>query len=520
MADDLVLKAIIDTSGVATGMRIMTADVAHATEKMEKGLHGVFEIGKGVVGGGVGLEIIKTAAEFFEKAIKSGAEIAEGAERIGVTTDEYQQLAYAAKQSGVDVGGLEKAFNSVSKLSVDPEASKKLEAIGISLEEFKNAGQYERFKMIAASLEGIQDPGQRAAMAIEYLGKSGNSLLPMLSQVGVLGEELKNIGGIMDRESVEASHNFEKGLNRLTTQAQTLVANSGLIPWLADLTEKINAAKTGTENLEKSLGVKLHEENGWKRAGRWALRATPGLNAISASDYFLTGKTLDERLMGPDSSYTESGKKSDIEIVEERRKRLAEQAAKDKANQSAKDLADSKMREEEAKALEKEKKEIEKLDAEIAAHESEIAMDKAKADTEAALKDAEKVARQVEYISAKREELAIQKLIADGKEKEAAIAEELNRAQKAGLNKEDAAKTAAMAGDLFDLKNKQRGDFRLPDHTDSLLRIGGTIGKGAVGNDGATLQRKTNDLVSTLIKTVQEQTAKWDKYAMREAGND
>ena len=85
---------------------------------------------------GVG-ELVSRFSEFAKGALEAGADLAEMAERTGVSVEELQGLSYAAKQSGVSTETLEKGIRKLqqtitSAAQGSAKAQATLKALGVS----------------------------------------------------------------------------------------------------------------------------------------------------------------------------------------------------------------------------------------------------------------------------------------------------------------------------------------------------------------------------------------------------
>lgn len=129
----------------------------------EKAGKAAMAVGAAAVAGGAAL------VGMANKAAAAADEVDKGSIRMGVSTDYYQELAYAAGQSGVEMGTLEKA-------------AKKLEGTDIGLED------------ALAQIMSLGTEEERSAAAAEMFGESlAYTLSPILEQSG------EDFQGLMDR---------------------------------------------------------------------------------------------------------------------------------------------------------------------------------------------------------------------------------------------------------------------------------------------------------------------------------
>ena len=177
----------------------------------------------------------------------SAAAIQDQAAALGISTDAYQELTYAAEKAG---GSSEDVVKTLSKLNVAGEqaaegneaAADALAAVGITADELANASPEEVLAMVADGLAGIEDPAARAAAATALLGDDlATKMLPVLGSgaegLAAVAAEAEALGIIMDGDALDAAASFDDQLDQLTALLTSLEHEIGLaiIPVLSDL---------------------------------------------------------------------------------------------------------------------------------------------------------------------------------------------------------------------------------------------------------------------------------------------
>jgi len=135
-----------------------------------------------VAAAGAGLGVFTGMAKGFADA---GSEVYDLSKRTGVSAESLSAMKYAAEQSGSSLGTVAKSMGVVNKLTAslasgNKGAAKTMQQLGIDSKAFIAATPEQRFGMIADALNGIQDQGVKAGMAMKVLGKGGAELMPML----------------------------------------------------------------------------------------------------------------------------------------------------------------------------------------------------------------------------------------------------------------------------------------------------------------------------------------------------
>jgi hypothetical protein len=183
--------------------------------------------------------------------------------------------------------------------------------------------------------------------------------------------------------------------------------------------------------------------------------------------------------------------------------------AKEAADKEAAMQEDAKKKlgaKEHAKDKEKTDKLVESADKVLAASD-----ERARAMTEASNdKLAQEDEARQKILDDMEKEIDLQKLLNEGKNKEAAIKTAQDKMREAGGTDAQVEYAGKMAEAQFGLSQDVKPQFRT-EYTDSLLRMGGTIGNtGNVSSDPKIgLQREANTKLDKLYTAINEQTKAW-----------
>lgn len=141
-----------------------------------------------------------------EQALTYAEGIKDAGERTGLTTEEVQRLTYAANQNATSFSELESGLKNLA-VAAENDAEK-LRALGI---ETKTAeGSTRPLREILGDLSQViaetEDPTKRTSLAVQFLGRSGQQLVPLLSQGRValkeFGDEAERSGRVISDETV------------------------------------------------------------------------------------------------------------------------------------------------------------------------------------------------------------------------------------------------------------------------------------------------------------------------------
>jgi|GEM_PF-574784 len=160
--------------------------------------------------GVTGVAAIMTLGEQFGEM---GAQASDMANRIGTSTEAVTELSHAAEFAGADAATLERGWMGMQKTIANAAGGSKsareaLADLGMSAEQLMQLSPEDQFAALADGVNQIEDPAKRTAAAMAVFGKSGQQLLPMLSEgsagIAALRQEARDLGRSMSGEDAES----------------------------------------------------------------------------------------------------------------------------------------------------------------------------------------------------------------------------------------------------------------------------------------------------------------------------
>ncbi len=211
-------------------------------DKLKKGLK-VIGVGALAAGGAL-FAIAKSTANF-------GDNIAKTAQKIGLSTDALQELAFASKLSGVEQVTLEGGIKRLSRGMLEASQGVATYAdtykdLGISVEdgngELKSADVI--LGEVADSLSVMEDGTEKTAIAQELFGRAGAELIPLLNAgskgISKMRKEARSLGIVMSSKATKASEKFNDELLRTTEVVLSLKRDIGIA--LLPIIQKVSTA--------------------------------------------------------------------------------------------------------------------------------------------------------------------------------------------------------------------------------------------------------------------------------------
>ena len=180
----------------------------------------------------VGIEALKGLASLTDQFGTFALDLRNTAAAAGLTTDEFQKLSYAAAQSGINQEALGSTLKSLNKKLYDARMGSEQAALAFAnsgvppeqLGSFHNAE--DALYALGRSLNQIQDPVRRAALAQEMLGDQGAKLLASLNAtaggLAQLSRSADANASVITDTQLEALVRSEQALVGLRQQATTL----------------------------------------------------------------------------------------------------------------------------------------------------------------------------------------------------------------------------------------------------------------------------------------------------------
>lgn len=188
-----------------------------------------------------------TAAKMTAHA---GDEIVHLAEKAGTSVEAISSLAYAARRAEISadslaVGIKKMQVNIAAAARGGEEATEVFSRLGLAAGELSRLPTEEQFRKIADRISKIQNPAERAAMAVKVFGRSGTELLPLLLQgadgIAKWEARARTLGLVMNGEAAEGADRFGDLLGDLhdVLISSVRVIGGAIIPYLDGLVNRI-----------------------------------------------------------------------------------------------------------------------------------------------------------------------------------------------------------------------------------------------------------------------------------------
>jgi hypothetical protein len=214
-------------------------------KKAESGMGSLVKAAKVAAAAFASLAIVKSIKGAVEEVAQLGDRFDKLSKRTGVAARTLQEFDHAAALSGASLGDVETALRKLQAGQVDAAAGLKTytrewDRLGIEIKT-TDGGFKDTTDLLIEMADGMQNlesDAERTAVATKLLGRSGTTLIPMLKNGSAALQEmmgeLKDYGGIIEDDMIQASADFIDGQRRIdmVLQGLKITLAKEVIPWV------------------------------------------------------------------------------------------------------------------------------------------------------------------------------------------------------------------------------------------------------------------------------------------------
>jgi lambda family phage tail tape measure protein len=251
-----------------------TTNMDKAADNAKKNLSGIeqsaYEFGEKIgdilkeVGLAFGVAFgFKALFENVKEAITHMDEMSKAAQRVGLSTESFSSLAYAAKLADVSTETLESSLGKLIKslAAAQDESSKQgkiFAALGIATKDANGniRSSEDVLKDFANRFNDLEGSPEAIAAGFELFGKSFQDIIPLLKD-GAAGisdaqDEAKKLNAVIGKDAGEAAEQFNDNLTRLHTAVEGIYNGIAiqLLPVLEDWSNQAVELVSDNEKLD------------------------------------------------------------------------------------------------------------------------------------------------------------------------------------------------------------------------------------------------------------------------------
>ena len=258
------------------------------------------------------LEINARIIAIVNEVAEKGAGIAEGAAKLDMGTQAYQEWDYILEKSSSSMAKASTAIQNLTMASrnASDDQTAAFEKIGFGMETVSRMSPEDLFSAVVSGLQNIEDAGERAATANDLFGSSWKSLGTLLSsstdETEALRQKAHDLGVVMSDEMVQGSVDYQQSLEDLQDVAEGIqnVFSAEMLGTVSELRSALVDLLTNVDwaELAKGLGEIVQPASEFINNLIIPL-ATYSLNAAitSLSDLITIVKELEKTFSGEQS---------------------------------------------------------------------------------------------------------------------------------------------------------------------------------------------------------------------------
>ncbi len=207
--------------------------------------------GKNIAKAGAAVAGVGGALFGFANQVAGNAdEIDKMSQKLGLSRRAYQEWDYVLQISGADINSMSAGLKTLTNKFDDAKSGTEssidtFKRLGLSMEDIQDLSREDLFKEVIFAFQNMEDSAERAALANDLFGRSGQELAPLFNTTAEdtkkLINEVNELGGIMSDDAVKDGAAFKDSLTALKsafTGATNELAKE-LLPNITDFIKKI-----------------------------------------------------------------------------------------------------------------------------------------------------------------------------------------------------------------------------------------------------------------------------------------
>lgn len=202
---NLQSRISLDATKFQAGLRSASASAKKFAGGVKGGLQSVATATVNVIGTiaklgiAFGVAGAAAAAMGLKKAFDLGGVLSDFSARTGVAVSELIVMQRALEDNGIAGDKVANILNKMQKsigemgqgLSTQVRA---FQSLGLTFEQLQRLSPDKQFALLQKSIAGLEDPAQRATLAMQIFGRAGGEMLTLFRDEGALGKAAQSVG--------------------------------------------------------------------------------------------------------------------------------------------------------------------------------------------------------------------------------------------------------------------------------------------------------------------------------------
>lgn len=196
---------------------------------------------------------VKGTEQFIAGLFTAAEKTSDLSAQLDISIGKVQEFEFAAKETGVPLGTLTNAMDTLGKkIAGDSQSvSNSLETLGLNTDAFFSADPSERFDQVSRAISDMGDKTARTGAEVALFGT--DKIDPLITRLNALEKAAHDAGVVLSDEDTKALADAKKSMETFTTVIEVqasawLVAAQNAVAYYA-------AARAGVPQLEDQPGV-------------------------------------------------------------------------------------------------------------------------------------------------------------------------------------------------------------------------------------------------------------------------
>lgn len=241
---------MVDSSAAEDSIQKTDEKAEKLGNKLQSGIKTAGKWAAGITAGAaaVGGAMFKAA----EKTAAHADEIDKMSQKLGMSRKAYQEWDYVLSQAGVDIGSMATGMKTLTNKLDDAKngsdkATAMFEKLGLSMEDLKTMSREDIFKATISGFQQMEDSTERAALANDLFGKSGQELTALFNESAESTQELidkaNELGLVMSDDAITAGVDMTDAMDTAKRSLQAVGNGIGaeLMPMFVELLNWVTA---------------------------------------------------------------------------------------------------------------------------------------------------------------------------------------------------------------------------------------------------------------------------------------
>ena len=257
----------------------LSLDDSNFTEGLNKAEKSASGFGKtlstGLKVGGAAVAAVGAATVAMTGAVVKGAgEVAaygdnvdKMSQKLGLSAEAYQEWDYVLSQAGTDINSMSTGLKTLTNKIDDAkngsaDATAMFEKLGISLDDLNNMSREDVFEAAIYGFQDMADSTERAALANDLFGRSGQELAPLfnttIEDTKALQQAAHDLGFVLSDEAVDAAADYTDALDTMQRTLNGVKRNmlSSFLPAMTKVMDGLTKVFSGNGGVEEiSAGI-------------------------------------------------------------------------------------------------------------------------------------------------------------------------------------------------------------------------------------------------------------------------